>query len=176
MRHLTDEELWEMIDGLASTPEKALRETHLSACPACHTRHQTLLTVNAQLSQLPLETPSAMFTHNIAAQWAAESQSALAPVALQKKRSRTIPLVFSALLAFLSLIILVLAYQLAHQYPSALPTVPGVAEALYASGKVLASKSVLNGLLLANALLLLWFFNQRVLAPFFKNRMAAVQP
>lgn len=169
MRHLTEDELWDTIDGLASPSEKAWRETHLSACPGCQARYQTLLAMNAQLSQLPLETPSAMFTDHIVARWATEHQAAAVHVA-QKQRKRTVPLVLSVLLAFVSASILALAYQ----YSSAMPTVPGLTETIYASGRVLASKMVLNGMLLANALLLLWFFNQRVLAPFFKNRTAAV--
>lgn len=170
MRHLTDNELWDVIDGLASLPEKALRKTHLSDCPGCQARYQTLLTFNGQLSQLPLATPSAMFTDNLIARLEAEAQ--LQSAAPQKHRQpRTVPLVLSTLLAFMTIIILVLAYQ----YPSAVPAMPGVAEAIRTGGTVLASKSVLNGMLLANALLLLWLFNQRVLAPFFRNRMIAAE-
>ena len=165
MRHLTDEQIWDMMDGLATMPEKALLQTHLSACVACHARYRSLVAMNAQLSRLPLETPSITFTDTMVARWEAECQ--LAPVALQKQRSRTLPLVFSTILAIITIASLVLVYQ----HPSAIPAFPAMAGAMHATGKVLASKSVLNGMLLANAMLLLWLFNQRVLAPFFRSRM-----
>ena len=103
------------------------------------------------------------------ARWEAECQ--LAPVALQKQRSRTLPLVFSTILAIITIASLVLVYQ----YPAAMPAFPAMAKAMRATGKMLASKSVLNGMLLANALLLLWLFNQRILAPFFRSRMVVEQ-
>ena len=177
MTHLTDEELWDMIDGLESASGKTFQVTHLSVCANCQARRQTLLAMHGQLSRLPLETPSLGFTDNIAAQWAAEAQfqsvtaalntAALNTAALKKQRRPTAPLVFSALLAALTVVILTLIYQ----YPAAMPAMPGVAEAMHTGGKALASKSVLNAMLLANALLLLWLFNRWVLAPLFKSRM-----
>ncbi len=169
MRHLTDEQIWDMMDGLTTMPEKTLYQTHLLACAACHARYQSLAAVNAQLSRLPLETPSLTFTDTTVARWEAECQ--LAPAALQQQRSRTLPLVFSAILAIITVASLVLVYR----YPAAMPAFPAMAKAMNATGQLLASKSVLNGMLLANALLLLWLFNQRVLAPFFRSRMPTVR-
>ena len=164
MEHLTEDQLWELIDSPASVP--VVLKTHAEQCPLCAARLRGCLDLHAQLSAMPLEMPSVVFTDKVLDQWTLARQAQAAPV--RRKASRRGLFLFVALMAVLGIFAAILI--------SGLPagTVPNrlLIQTTDSVGEVFADKTVLNGLLLVNALLLLWLFNQRVLSPLFQRRIS----
>ena len=65
MNHLTDEALFRLLDGEVSASERTDYQDHLAQCSACQALYTQLAVIDAQLSVLPLETPSVAFADRL---------------------------------------------------------------------------------------------------------------
>jgi hypothetical protein len=165
MEHLTEEQLWELVDSPAAAP--VALKAHANTCPLCSARLRECRDLNAQLAALPLEMPSVAFTDKVLEQWAVAQQPQTVP--MRRKISRRVPFLFAATMGVLGLLA---AFLVSSGAPAGTMPVRPLVETAGAIGEVFADKTVLSGLLLVNALLLLWLFNQRVLNPLFQRRLA----
>lgn len=162
MAHLTDDELLDMADGLASPAQQRTGEAHLESCESCRIRYHECKAVSLQLSEMLMEQPSVDFTDQVLEQWQAVAQK----VKQEQRLVRRLPYIFLGLMvACAGVIVYLLSDASAAVYHiPALERIPYLAK----------DPSVLNVLLLINAGLLLWIFNQRILHPYFKSRMENV--
>ncbi|WP_313980733.1 hypothetical protein [Xanthocytophaga flavus] len=165
IQHLTDDQLMDLADAFVTEDEKQQYFDHLSLCEDCQARYQTFISINEQLASMPLLQPSVVFTERVLDQWD-EIRLAVPNV---KKRVRLTPFVF---LGFMSFLVLVSIILLSIFSTSSANTVP-VVTTTHMVRNVIGTGILWEILLVVNAVLLLWLFNQRVLAPFFRHRVAA---
>lgn len=164
VQHLTDDQLMDLSDAFVTDDEKILYFNHLSVCEDCQARYQTFVAINEQLASMPLLQPSVVFTERVLDEW---DEIRLA-VPEAKKRVRLTPFVF---LIFMGALVVISMVSLSvFSVPS---TQIAPASSTIDTLKNIAGTDILGkALLVINAVLLLWLFNQRVLAPFFRHRMA----
>ncbi len=164
MEHLTDDQLLDLIDGFASEAEKPRFEIHLAGCEDCQARYQTFTAINAQLASMPLLKPSVVFTERVLDQW----DDIRLATATQKKRTARSPFVFLGVMGGILLTCFLILYWAVTPSVQLLPTLHVVKSMNQLAGNELFWLALIS----ANALLLLWLFNQRILLPFFRQRMA----
>ena len=164
MEHLTDDQLLDFIDGFATATETQHYQIHLAGCEECQARYQTFAAINAQLATMPLLKPSVVFTERVLDQW---DEVRLA-TATQKKLTAKSPFVFLGVMGGILLACFLILYWAVTPSVQFLPTL-NVAKTM---SQLAGNELFWLGLISANALLLLWLFNQRILLPFFRQRMA----
>ena len=174
MEHLTDEQLFDYIDGSCPAAEGQLYKAHLAGCAACRALYDEYRAVDAQLAAFALEPAPVQFTDRLMDAWAGAQ---LVPAAVARRRSKTI---FWALPLAACALLFAVCFTLwfAGELPASLwenaftPDVklPGVS--LDGSGLVsfFQQEWVLNGFLLVNAVLGLLLFDKLVLKPFFEKK------
>ncbi len=174
MEHLTDEQLFDYIDGSCPAAEAQLYKTHLAGCTDCRALYDEYRAVDAQLAAFALEPAPVQFTDQLMDAWA---NAQPVPAAVTRRRSKTI---FWALpvAACTLLFILFLSLWFAGQLPATSlekalvldPKLPNLL--LDESGLVsfFQQEWLLNGFLLVNAVLGLLLFDKLVLKPFFEKK------
>lgn len=174
MEHLTDEQLFDYIDGSCPAAEAQLYKTHLAGCTDCRALYDEYRAVDAQLAAFALEPAPVQFTDQLMDAWASAQP---VPAAVVRRRSKTIfwalPLAACALLFAMCF-----ALWFAGELPASLwenafaldPKMPNFL--LDGSGLIgfFQQEWLLNGFLLVNAVLGLLLFDKLVLKPFFEKR------
>ena len=176
MEHLTDEQLFDYIDGSCSAAEGQLYKTHLAGCAGCRALYDEYRAVDAQLAAFALEPAPVQFTDKLMDAWAV-SQPVQAPVAYH--RSKTIfwalPVAASALL-FIVFFSVWFAGQVPAQEntPALDATLSGVSLGVSGLASFFQQEWLLNGFLLVNAVLGLLLFDKLMLKPFFEKKRQAL--
>ncbi len=164
MQHLTDDQLLDLLDGFTSAEQNTMYTAHVSGCDNCKARYQTFVAIHARLAEMPLQKPSIVFTERVLEQW----DSVRLAVTVKKKRTQLTPFVFLTFMGALVLGCLAILHLISNPGSVVVP----VGDAVNAVGNIAGNQSFWKLLILSNALLLLWLFNQRILQPFFNHRMA----
>jgi predicted anti-sigma-YlaC factor YlaD len=71
MRHISDEEMFRLVDGECSAEEQTYFQTHMQECAACKALYTEIASLDTQLQQMILESPSADFTEKLMDKWQA---------------------------------------------------------------------------------------------------------
>jgi anti-sigma factor RsiW len=178
MEHLTDEQLFDYIDGSCSAAEGQLYQTHLAGCAGCRALYDEYRAVDAQLAAFALKPAPVQFTDKLMDAWA-NAQPVQAPVAY--RRSKTI---FWALPVAACALLFILFFSLwfAGQLPASAQedafaldaTLSGVSLGVNGLTNFFQQEWLLNGFLLVNAVLGLLLFDKLVLKPFFEKKRQAL--
>lgn len=169
MKHLTDEELFRLIDGECSTEEKHTFEAHIHTCVACKALYTAFASIDMQLQQMTVESPSPDFTDKLMDKLQA------APVVQRVSHKRIYLLMLAPFGVIFVLSMLLLAiYSIGWLninsatdiFPFHLPSVNFL--------PILQNTWLLNLFLLVNAVLVLLLFDRAVLQPFFKRKFNRV--
>ncbi len=178
MEHLTDEQLFDYIDGNCRAAEGLLYKTHLAGCGDCRALYNEYRAVDAQLAAFTLEPAPVQFTDKLMDTWASAQP---APLTVAYHRSKTIfwalPVAASALL-FVAFVSLWFAGQLPASVQEHAFTLDTILHGVSSDGSgfisFLQQEWLLNGFLLVNAVLGLLLFDKLVLKPFFEKKRQAL--
>ena len=178
MEHLTDEQLFDYIDGSCSAVEGQSYKVHLDSCADCQALYDEYRAVDAQLVALALEPAPVHFTDRLMDTWASV-QPVQAPAVYRRSKSVfwALPVAACALLfiAFFSL-------WFTGQLPAFVQddafslndNLPGVSLGINGLANFFQQEWLLNGFLLINAVLGLLLFDKLVLKPFFEKKRQAL--
>jgi anti-sigma factor RsiW len=178
MEHLTDEQLFDYIDGSCPAAEEQLYKAHLAGCADCRALYDEYRAVDAQLAALALEPAPVQFTDKLMVAWKS-AQPVQVPVAY--RRSKTI---FWALPVAACALLFILFFSLwfAGQLPASAQenafaldaALPGISLGVSSLSSFFQQEWLLNGFLLVNAVLGLLLFDKLVLKPFFEKKRQAL--
>ncbi len=130
---MTDDMLWDYVDGFLSDQDKKRVDAYLSRHPEWKTRLDIVLREKREMATLPLETPAPGFSDRVMAAWATEHLAAKAAAKGDDWIVRIIVVVFGLFVLTPVVAMVVAALQLspeqtitpAFEMPQvALPTVP----------------------------------------------------
>lgn len=160
MKMLTDEQIFDVLDGCASKELLAHHQNLLSESAEYKTYFEELEAVHLDLIALPIEKPSAQFAENLLA------NIAYAPVK-KKSWSSQLTWMFLALMAvvFVGTISLTLFYFSNSNSAIEIPRVNNLEVVNNFSTDILVKV-----LLLLNLIVLLAIFDKKVLKPYFLNK------
>jgi predicted anti-sigma-YlaC factor YlaD len=167
MKHLTDEELFRLLDGECSAEEKNTFEAHIHTCAACMALYKDLKAIDLQLQQLPIESPSLDFTEKLM------DKLQVAPVLQRKSQRKTYLLMLAPFGVIFVLSMLLLAGYAAGwlTFGSGTETIPFHFKLPSVNLQPLLENSWLVYLfLLVNAVLALLLLDKAVVQPFFRKR------
>src|SRR5688572_4582650 len=71
MRHISDEEMFRLVDGECPLDEQTAFQTHIRECAACKALYTEIAALDTQLQQIILERPSDNFTDKLMEKWQA---------------------------------------------------------------------------------------------------------
>lgn len=174
MTHLTDEQLFDLVDGICNPEEQLLYKTHLAQCPECRALYEEYRAVDVQVNTLFLEQAPADFTEKLMGVWESAEKT---QVTWAYRQSKTI--FWAAAAAACTLLVVALHYLTAtQQMPADVHSttwsitnkLPGSTFNLGVLTGMLQQEWLLNGFLLINGLLALMVFDKMVLKPFFEKR------
>jgi hypothetical protein len=157
MTPLTEEHIWEILDGEASTEMRTQHEAQLSADESYRTTFVQCEQLHRQLLQLPLELPSMRFTTNL--------MERLAPEQQRVRKTDRLPLIFFTIFSILSgfFAILVFSTNKNATTPQQGLTTDGVIS-------YLSNPLFMQSFMLLNMLLFFIVLDKKVLKPYFENR------
>ncbi|POY39181.1 hypothetical protein C3K47_01410 [Solitalea longa] len=171
MNRITEEQLWDLADGLIPEAEAAELIRSISMNPKLKQKFEEIKAINASLASTELETPSPAFTANVMTKWRAE----LAPPvsALKTLVNRKIIYGVAAIFAFLIVGLLFFAIgnapaEPSTQYVAASNQVQGVVNSQVDS--LLGNRSFWFGFFIIDAVLLLIFVDKLLS----RNRLLSV--
>lgn len=72
MNHITEEQLWDLADGLIAEPLASELVQIIAQTPVLKQKYDEIKAINSSLASMQLEAPSANFTANVMAQFRAE--------------------------------------------------------------------------------------------------------
>jgi hypothetical protein len=155
MTPLTEEHIWDILDGEASPEMRAQHEAQLLADASYRTTFVQCEQLHRQLLNLPLESPSMRFTENL--------MERLAPERRIVPKTDRLPLIFLTVFTVLSGLMAVLIVSNGNiATPKGLPT-EGVVS-------LLSNPLFIQTFVLLNIVLLLAVMDRKVLRPYFDNR------
>lgn len=155
MTPLTEEHIWDILDGEASSDMRAQHEAQLLADASYRTTFVQCQQLHRQLLNLPLESPSMRFTENLMERLAPERR--LAP------KTDRLPLIFLTVFTVLSGLLAVLIFSNSNlSTPKGLPT-EGIVS-------ILSNPLFVQTFVLLNIVLLLAVLDRKVLRPYFDNK------
>jgi hypothetical protein len=157
MAPLTEEHIWEVLDGEASSEMLAQHEVLLRADASYRTTFVQCEQLHRQLLSLPLESPSMRFTENLIDRLAPERR--LAP------KTDRLPLIFLAVFSFLSACLALLVFRtekIGAASEKGLTTEGVVA--------TLSNPIFVQVFMLLNIILFFAILDKKVLRPYFENR------
>ncbi len=160
MKMLTDEQIFDVLDGCASKETLAQHQNLLSKSAEFKTYFEELETVHFDLVALPIEQPSTQFTENLLAN--------LAYVPVKKKSwSSQLTLIFFALMSvfFVATISLALFYFSNSNSAIEIPRVNNLEIVNTFSTDILVKIFILG-----NLIALLAIFDKKILKPYFLNK------
>ena len=157
MTPLTEEHIWEVLDGEASYEVLVQHEAQLLTDETYRTAFVQCQRLHRQLLCLPLEAPSMRFTENLIERLAPEKR--VAP-----KRDR-LPAIFMTIFLVLSILFVTLLISMGNTAPVASNglTIEGVIEGL-------SNPLFIQGFMILNFVLIFAVLDKKVLKPYFDNR------
>lgn len=159
MEKVTEEQIWEIIDGEASPEILAKHETLLKQDDAYRLEFETCSALQNQLLQLDLEVPSMRFSENVL-------DNVLPKTELKLDRTPLYFILTIGSLAFVGSIIAV--FYSNTSYLNNLPiNTEGVAS-------ILSNPLILNTFWIVNILLFFIILDKKVFKPFFQKRLKKV--
>jgi predicted anti-sigma-YlaC factor YlaD len=170
MRHISDEEIFRLVDGECTAEEQTVFQTHMGECGACKALFTEISALDTQLQQIILERPSDNFTEALMEKWQAAPVFDQ-PFLYNRSYSRIlapIAFVFSLVLIFISGFSNLRWFK--NQFS---PTKPdtNVAYDLTSLQSLVQNDLLLTVFLVVNAMLLLLVVDKTVLQPYFRKRM-----
>jgi hypothetical protein len=157
MAPLTEEQIWEILDG-ESTPEMHVQhEAQLLTDAAYRTTFVQCEQLHRQLLSLPLESPSMRFDQNL--------MERLAPTQRTAPKTDRLPFIFLTIFSILSGLLAILVFSkgnLAQSPVSGLNT-EGVVS-------LLSNPIFVQAFMLLNLVLFFAVLDKKVLKPYFENR------
>jgi hypothetical protein len=178
MNHLSDEQLFDLVDGVCNAEEQLLYKTHLAQCPECRALYEEYRAVDVQVSTLLMEPAPAGFTEKLMGAWESAGQTQVTWVYRQSKT-----IFWAAAAAACTLMVMALHFLTAtQQIPAEVQNttlnitnnLPGSTFNYSALTGLLQQEWLLNGFLLINGLLALLVFDKLVLKPFFEKRQQSM--
>jgi hypothetical protein len=160
MKKLTEEQIWEIIDGEASPEIMEKHEALLQQDEAYRLEFETCNCLQKQLLQLDLEVPSMRFTENVL-------DHVLPQTELKPDRT---PLYFILSIGSIALIgLTVFTFNSKHTAQSTLPinTEPAFIEVT----SILSNPLIMSTFLIVNALLFFIILDKKVFKPYFQKRL-----
>jgi anti-sigma factor RsiW len=167
MKHLTDEELFQLIDGEVSAEGKEAYQAHLVACEACQSLYKELNAISAYLSEAPLDMPSANFTNQLLDKWALSA----APLTYRKINNLNFLLLAIGLTLFTIVGSLWLAGQVS--FPAIIGNSAVAPVDLTYMSSFFQQPWIETLLLVVNGILALLLLDKLVLQPFFSRKQPA---
>ena len=159
MTPLTEEHIWEILDGEASPEMIVQHQAQLLADETYRTAFVQCEQLHSQMLNLPLESPSMRFTENLMERLAPERRTAL-------KKDR-LPAIFLTFFSVLSVLLTILVFATGN---AASPT---TATGLTTEGVVsmLSNPLFVQSFMLLNLVLFFAVLDKKVLKPYFDNRV-----
>jgi hypothetical protein len=155
MTPLTEEHIWDILDGEASSDMRAQHEAQLLVDESYRTTFVQCEQLHRQLLNLPLESPSMRFTENL--------MERLAPERRILPKTDRLPLIFLTIFTVLSGLLAVLIFSNGNiSTPKALPT-EGVVS-------MLSNPLFIQTFVILNIVLLLAVVDRKVLRPYFDSK------
>jgi hypothetical protein len=158
MAPLTEEHIWDILDGEACSEMRAQHEAQLVADESYRTTFVQCEQLHCQLLNLPLESPSMRFNENL--------MERLAPDRRTAPKADRLPLIFGAIFTFLSALLGVLIFSKSNL--TAVPTEKGLTTEGIVS--MLSNPIFVQGFLLLNVVLFFAILDKKILKPYFENR------
>ncbi|MDZ7934355.1 MAG: hypothetical protein U5M51_05195 [Emticicia sp.] len=160
MKMLTDEQIFDILDGCASKEIFAQHQNLLSKSTEYRMYFEDIEAVHLYLVTLPIEKPSAQFTENLLA------NIAYAPVK-KKSWSSQLTWIFLTLMSvfFMGIISLALFYFSDTNSAIEIPRVNHL-EVI----NTFSTDILVKGIILANLIILLAIFDKKILKPYFLNK------
>lgn len=160
MKMLTDEQIFDILDGCATKEIQAQHQNLLSESAEYKTYFEELEAVHFDLVELPVEKPSVQFTENVLA------NIAYAPVK-KKSWSSQLTWIFLAIMSvfFVGTISLTLFYFSISNSAIEIPRVNHLELV-----NTFSTDLLVKVLLLVNLIVLLAIFDKKILKPYFLNK------
>lgn len=158
MAPLTEEHIWDILDGEACSEMRAKHEAQLLADDSYRTTFVQCEQLHRQLLNLPLESPSMRFNENL--------MERLSPERLTAPKIDRLPLffgIFFTILSILSGILIVSQSNLASSSVEKGLTTEGVVS-------LLSNPLFIQGFMLINIVLFFAILDMKILKPYFDNR------
>ncbi len=157
MKKISEEEMWEVIDGLATPDIMQQHEKLMLESPEYKAEFQKYAFMDEQLLKLDLEVPSMRFTENV-----------LDNVLLLKKatpRTDRTPLFFMLFMGTLSVLVVWMFL------PTAPPSTPALTVNTEGVTSILSNPMWAYGFLIFNIILFFVILDKKVLKPYFDKRL-----
>lgn len=157
MKKISEEEMWEVIDGLATPDIMQQHEKLMLESPEYKAEFQKYAFMDEQLLKLDLEVPSMRFTENV-----------LDNVLLLKKatpRTDRTPLFFMLFMGTLSVLVVWMFL------PTAAPSTPALTVNTEGVTSILSNPMWAYGFLIFNIILFFVILDKKVLKPYFDKRL-----
>ncbi|UKJ08109.1 anti-sigma factor family protein [Solitalea lacus] len=171
MNRITEEQLWDLADGLIQEPQAGELMRYIEEHPVLKKKLDEIKALNASLASIPLEAPSANFTAKVMAQWRTETS----PSALKTLVNRKI--IYGIAAVFGVLIISLLIYTIGSTTPE--PSAQYMAKSEQVQEVVnsqidsfLGNKTFWFSFLMIDAVLLLVFIDKWISGKRLKNELA----
>ena len=157
MTPLTEEHIWEILDGEASSEMLVQHEAQLLTDETYRTAFVQCEQLHRQLLCLPLESPSMRFSENLMERLAPEKRFA-------PKRDR-LPMIFMTIFSVLGGLLAVLLVLTGN-------TASATGEGLTTEGvvKMLSNPLFIQGFMILNIVLIFAVLDKKILKPYFDNR------
>ena len=157
MTPLTEEHIWEVLDGEAPPEMLVQHEAQLLTDETYRTAFVQCAQLHRQLLSLPLESPSMRFTENLMERLAPERR-----VAPKKDR---LPAIFMTIFSILGVLLAILLVSVGN-------TASATGEGLTTEGvvKMLSNPLFVQGFMILNIVLIFTVLDKKVLKPYFDNR------
>lgn len=168
MKHLTDEELFRLIDGETSIDEQTIYKAHLSQCAPCNHLYNELFAINLQMEKMEVEKPSVDFTEKLMVKLQAENQ--YQPTFIFSKPSSSFLAVICVFIAFV--MILISGFSLGwFNFATTVTNNPGITIPSTSFHQLFQNELLINTFLIIDGLLALVLIDKALLQPYFKKRM-----
>ncbi len=178
MLHLTDEQLFDYLDGSCTAEEREVCREHLAACSQCQALYDEYRLIDVQLTAIALERAPEHFTETLIDAWQASKQ---VDATWTYRRSKS--LFWAAAMAACTLLVIAFYYltatqqmpaQVQEQTYTISTKLPGVALNISILTSIFQQEWLVNGFLLVNVLLALLLFDKLMLKPFFEKKRQAL--
>ena len=158
MKKISEEEMWEVIDGLATPDIMQQHEKLMLESPEYKAEFQKYAFMDEQLLKLDLEVPSMRFTENV-----------LDNVLSIKKatpRADKTPLIFMILMGALSVLVMWMFFSV-----TTAPATPTITVNTEGVTSILSNPMWAYGFLIFNIILFFVILDKKVLKPYFDKRL-----
>jgi hypothetical protein len=157
MEKLSEEQMWEVIDGMASPEILQKHNQLLLADPEYKAEFQQYTFLEQQLLKLDLEVPSMRFTENVI-------DNALQIKKLDVKKDKS-PAIYLAAMVMLSLLLVKLFSTVSESTNSPNP----IENEGFMS--ILVNPFLINGFIVVNVILLFVLLDKKIAKPFFEKKL-----